>query len=94
MVAPEPDARAATTQSTSPRQPDGLLWAGPPEEDLYQEWMNLPDQFFDDLERTAHTQVTQAPQTSGNAALNPWFSDNTYSTSSQQDDSPVEQKDW
>ena len=63
MVAPEPDARAAT-QSTSPRQPDGLLWAGPPEEDLYQEWMNLPDQFFDDLERTAHTytRVHRNPQ--------------------------------
>ena len=92
-VSSEPSAPAAN-HGTILEQPDGLLWTGAPEDDPLQEWLNLPDDFFDNLEAVVDTSAdgSQALQISGHSLFDPWSGDDTYSTSSQQDIPPAEHR--
>ena len=63
--------------------PDELLLTGALKEDSYQEWLCLPDEFFDGFEP-----VVPGLQISGYNVFLPWSDIETYFTSSQQDDLP------
>lgn len=78
-VPTEPFAPAAS-HSASLQQPDGLLWAGAPEDD--PTWLHLPEDFGNGLQDFGDAGTLPALYVSGNHAFNPWSS---CDTSSQHD---------